>query len=95
MYKRIFPGGGLHPQPLALAPLDSKSAANVRLFSDIQAFYAKKHSILTKNVPTNTYIFNVYLRFTILTAKKIILLPSLFAINTSTMLYTLLFLAQQ
>ena len=34
--KRVFPGGGLHPQPLVLAPTDSKSAANILLFSDIQ-----------------------------------------------------------
>ena len=48
MYKRIFPGGGLHPQPLALAPLDSKSTANVRLFSDLQAFLLKKHAFRKK-----------------------------------------------
>ena len=36
MYKRVFPGGGLQPQPLHLAPLDSKSAANVPLYFELQ-----------------------------------------------------------
>ena len=55
MYKRIFPGGGLHPQPLALAPLDSKSAANVRFFSDLQVFLLKKHAFRKKNEPFKTF----------------------------------------
>jgi hypothetical protein len=69
MYKRIFPGGGLHPQPLALAPLDSKSAANVRFFSDLQVFLLKKHAFREKNEPFKTF-FKCLFTLTIPKCKK-------------------------